>query len=804
MYKGLLLLTGFLCACNIMIKAQYEGTTDAVQYTMDKLIPSYLQIKEKGISSPRTTALKARHVGLERLLNLNDETNAILKDTLTDIAGGFHESCVEYYHGIEVEGTRFTIHYNKDGVPTMANGNFRTISNLQMTPAISEPTALREAIKYVRAEKYAWEDEGDYPTGRLVVYINGDNAYLAYKFAINAIIPYSHQYVYINADNGSFLGAYNADHPITSSVQTRFSGAVQIESQYYNSKYRLRDYSRGNGIETYNSSWQDYQSINSSWSTLSTFDRSALDVHWGIESTFDFYYNTFGRNSYNNNGGIIKSRVNDTSLANAYWDTDNKKMYYGFMPNLLGYPMLDYPLVSLDITAHELTHGVTGETSGLIYERESGALNEGMSDVFAVCVENEYKTDSEIWKIGEDVISNGLRDLSNPTCKYYQGVGWFNTNQTPTFSNDFCGVHDNSGVFSYWFYLISMGGSGINESGLYYPVQSIGLDNAIQICYLLNTSYLYSNATYSDAKRLSYLAAQALGYDSSVIEQMRKAWIDVGVEKPKLKIIGNSFICDYSQYYVDDLPPGYYVSWNLSNSYYNNGFNLIPSYPTTGHCRIVRNPNHDLENATLTAEIKYNGVTVKTLTKTGIYAYEGFRGHYVSGNISSDIDYTYILHVTPNYNTIITSHNFLGATVSYSSSGTTPLYWGFDPSTGEIDVTMPSNNNNIPIVLNIDDVCGNQYTLYLFPTSYNSMNVSYGDSSITLTLNENGNPETGLSLDQPWTLEVSNALTGTLMATRSSMSSRSTTISTAGWPKGMYVVRVNIGNEVLTEKVIVK
>ena len=210
------------------------------------------------------------------------------------------------------------------------------------------------------------------------------------------------------------------------------------------------------------------------------------------------------------------------------------------------------------------------------------------------------------------------------------------------------------------------------------------------------------------------------------------------------------------------------------------------------------------EKSTSVAEIKYNGVTVKTLTKTGIYAYEGFRGHYVSGNISSDIDYTYILHVTPNYNTIITSHNFLGATVSYSSSGTTPLYWGFDPSTGEIDVTMPSNNNNIPIVIYIDDVCGNQYTLYLFPTSYNSMNVSYGDNSITLTLNENGNLETGLSLDQPWTLGVSNALTGTLMATRSSMSSRSTTISTAGWPKGMYVVRVTIGNEVLTEKVVIK
>ena len=268
-------------------------------------------------------------------------------------------------------------------------------------------------------------------------------------------------------------------------------------------------------------------------------------------------------------------------------------------------------------------------------------------------------------------------------------------------------------------------------------------------------------------------------------------------------IVGPNFICSYGQYHIENLPSGVTVSWSLSNNYYNNGFNLIPSYPTTGHCRIVRNPNHDLENATLTAEIKYNGVTVKTLTKTGIYAYEGFRGHYVSGNISSDIDYTYILHVTPNYNTIITSHNFLGATVSYSSSGTTPLYWGFSPSSGEIDVTMPSNNNNIPIVLNIDDVCGNQYTLYLFPTSYNSMNVSYGDSSLTVSLNEDGDNSETMRSNEPWTMEIRNAMTGELLTTQNS-SIRSTTISTAGWPKGMYVVRVTIGNEVLTDKVVIK
>ena len=108
------------------------------------------------------------------------------------------------------------------------------------------------------------------------------------------------------------------------------------------------------------------------------------------------------------------------------------------------------------------------------------------------------------------------------------------------------------------------------------------------------------------------------------------------------------------------------------------------------------------------------------------------------------------------------------------------------------------------MVLNVTDGCGNSYVLYAFATNQYGMSISYGDNSITVSLNEEGESSASMDVSHPWTLEVSNALTGTLMATRSSMSSRSTTISTAGWPKGMYVVRVTIGNEVLTDKVVIK
>ena len=270
-------------------------------------------------------------------------------------------------------------------------------------------------------------------------------------------------------------------------------------------------------------------------------------------------------------------------------------------------------------------------------------------------------------------------------------------------------------------------------------------------------------------------------------------------------IDGPHLICSVDTFSIDNidkLPSNFTVSWSISDSYYNNGYNLlIPNCPSKGHCLIVRDQNHDMKNATLTAAIKKGNDTIRILQKADINAYDDFWGQYTSGNLSGEINYTHIFGVKANYTTTVTSPNFYGATVTYDSSGATPTAWGFNSSTSVLNFKAPAGI--VPVVINVVDGCSNQYTLYAFPSSSYSMNVSYGDNSITITLNENGDPETGLTLDQPWKVEISNATTGELMTTRSS-TSRSATISTAGWPKGMYVVRVTVGKEVLTEKVVVK
>ncbi len=208
-----------------------------------------------------------------------------------------------------------------------------------------------------------------------------------------------------------------------------------------------------------------------------------------------------------------------------------------------------------------------------------------------------------------------------------------------------------------------------------------------------------------------------------------------------------------------------------------------------------------MTDATLTAQIKKNNTVIRTLTKHNMYAYSGFKGNYTSGDLSGNIDYTYFFNVRTNTATTVFSPNFYGATVTYSSSGVTPTAWGPNPDAGLLN--FKTSVSNAAVVINVTDVGGNSYTLYAYGISQYKLNVSNGDSGITVSVEEGDDSERGISIDQPWTVEVRNVTTGALMATLSS-TSRSEIISTVGWPKGIYVVKATIGDEELTEKVIVK
>jgi hypothetical protein len=244
-----------------------------------------------------------------------------------------------------------------------------------------------------------------------------------------------------------------------------------------------------------------------------------MDVHWGVEKTYDFYKTKFNRNSLDDNGIALISYVNDGEYDNAHWD--GASMNFGILSaNNKG-------VTAIDVTGHELTHGVTQYTSGLVYSNESGAMNESMSDIMGKSVQFFAKPADINWRLSNDM-GWIIRNMANPKSVYqpdtYHGDYWeYGT-------DDNGGVHTNSGVGNYMFYLLVTGGSGTNDYGDSYNVTGIGLDKADQIIYRTETVYLTPTSQYKDWRDACIQAATDLyGAGSAPVIQVQNAWHAVGV-----------------------------------------------------------------------------------------------------------------------------------------------------------------------------------------------------------------------------------------------------------------------------------
>ncbi len=190
-------------------------------------------------------------------------------------------------------------------------------------------------------------------------------------------------------------------------------------------------------------------------------------------------------------------------------------------------------LTAMDVVGHELTHGVTDFTSDLIYEDESGALNESFSDILGSSMEywaesgglEPATTLEPDWLIGEDFDLRGdtvpgFRNMADPT----EDDDPSHYDDRYTGGDDNGGVHTNSGISNHWFYLLVNGGQNADPnraSGT--DVAGIGLEAAEDIAFLGFTA-LPADATFCEA-RASTIAVVG-SYDANVTD----AWDEVGVE----------------------------------------------------------------------------------------------------------------------------------------------------------------------------------------------------------------------------------------------------------------------------------
>ncbi|MFV8393268.1 M4 family metallopeptidase [Flavobacterium sp. LB2P6] len=328
--------------------------------------------------------------------------------------------------------------------------------------------------------------------------------------------------------------------------------------------------------ETADNSWTSAEHKKNNFSATSRYpvanefnnDDIALDAHWGAEVVLDYWKNIHNRSSYDNKGTKIINYVHyGDAYDNAFWN--GSAMTYGDGSYQGGTkPNGSFgPLTSMDVCAHEIGHGVCQFTANLVYQRESGAMNEGFSDIWAASVENYVltKIDGTLpydpWGIGEQIderdlgvgpgqaTTRALRWMDDPKAATapdsYGGLNWKEPEcGTPTLANDQCGVHTNSGVLNKWYYLM-VTGSGkalslgknkkpsddqITDKGNAYKVLSIGYDKADNITYLAETM-LAPNAKFANMRAASILAAQVLyGIASNEEKQVTNAWhaVDIG------------------------------------------------------------------------------------------------------------------------------------------------------------------------------------------------------------------------------------------------------------------------------------
>jgi len=242
----------------------------------------------------------------------------------------------------------------------------------------------------------------------------------------------------------------------------------------------------------------------------------AVSAHYNGGLAYEYYKNTFGRESINGQGGNIISLINITEsdgqqMDNAFWN--GLAMFYGNGDVAFDEPLAKAP----DVAGHEMTHGVVQATANLEYLGESGALNESFADVFGAMI------DRDDWTIGEDIANNSifptgaLRDMANPN----NGGSSLNDNgyQPDHYNDRYLGNDDNGGVHI---------NSGIPNKAFQLFAEAIGKNKAEQVYYRALNEYLFKSALFVDC-RIAVEQAAADLYGNAEVNAAQNAFSAVGI-----------------------------------------------------------------------------------------------------------------------------------------------------------------------------------------------------------------------------------------------------------------------------------
>ncbi len=409
-----------------------------------------------------------------------------------DRLGFKHFRYQQMHRGLPVFGQQLVVHAKEDRVTSVGG---RTTPNIvDASPKLQADEATRRALAATRKSLVAGNGtggtlraEGKQELGWFT--LEDGTPRLAYEVIVGQREDQRWQ-MYVDASNGEVLDKWSLVHSALNreTVDSK-SGKVRRE---------------GDGP---------------------TKDAVLDEAHDNAKGVYDFFKSKFDRDSIDGRGMKLKSVVHyGNKYNNAFWNGSH--MTYGD-----GDGVRFAPLVSPDVVAHEMTHGVTERTAGLRYRSQSGALNESWSDVFGNLVEKWMEREAgqaesdPTWLIGEAIFTpgvdgDGLRSMSKPGTGYDRDPQPGHMKDYKNTSSDNGGVHINS---------------GIPNKAAYEVAMAIGQDKLAEIWYRTLTTYMTSTSQFADAANFTVQSAIDLyGAGSTEAKAVAKAWDGVGLP-PSLK-----------------------------------------------------------------------------------------------------------------------------------------------------------------------------------------------------------------------------------------------------------------------------
>lgn len=511
--------------------------------------------------------------------NVPDLNNnmVLINQHVDSLAGLSHYKYRQTFMNVPIEGAGCIEHYDRHGSLLFINAKIADSIKSDAVPRISAKDAIKIAVLELERDpkvEFAWQsseweqqirsDHADsnatwFPTTELIfaidtlknmtLVIDGNRYTLAYKVSITTISPtFETFYYYVDAINGTILKVRSSHIHVSGDVygygnrnlDTKWRGGFiqkyELDAEDWPHNYHTKKWV-GNNVQWNNMA--DTRSAASNWGSTYLTETS---THFHVGNTWDYFYNTFGRNGIDGVGSEIRVKTQ--------WNQDNAYYDGAVFPNELvfGKTSSAWDLgMEPSIVAHEFAHGITRYTANLAYEYESGALNESFSDIFGIVVQAQTLDGGSTDWIQGNHIPNSLentRSMINPNSRgkhwtgnynsngfielalgqpdYYEGTYWC-SNCPGNQYGDYGGVHINSGVQNKWFQALSAGETSPNVTG-------IGMTKAARIAYYALTSILMSSSQYSDSKQATITASIILfGECSQEHKSTVDAWNHVGI-----------------------------------------------------------------------------------------------------------------------------------------------------------------------------------------------------------------------------------------------------------------------------------